>query len=195
MSHLLYEFSHSKNLRSGNLVRLFVLLAGTIVFACGRPEKMPAENKEAAAAPLAFDYVVLDTTFGHREVADIDGDGLGDIVLANNPDDAGFVAWYHYPEWQRSLIADITQYPDFKAYRTCDMEVADIDADGDPDVIGRVGDPNSDEGGVTVWWKNPLPGGDPFGPWQRVDIGANRYVKDIHAADFDRDGKLDVMSR
>ncbi|MFH1069714.1 MAG: VCBS repeat-containing protein [Candidatus Glassbacteria bacterium] len=173
-------------------------LLAALAAGCGRPAKAPAEpagGQTLEQTAPAFDYVVLDTAFGHREVADIDGDGLNDIVLASNPDDAGFIAWYHYPGWERSLLADITGYEDFKAYRACDMEVCDIDNDGDPDIIGRVGVPDSDHGGVMVWWRNPRPDGDPFGAWERIDIGSNEYTKEIHAADFDRDGKVDVMSR
>jgi len=46
-----------------------------------------------------------------------------------------------------------------------------------------------------VWWENPRPQAEPIVLWKRHEIGANEYAKDIHAADFDRDGRIDVASR
>jgi len=161
---------------------------------CSGPGNTVQPPKRASG--FTFEYTTLDSTFGHREVADIDGDGLNDIVLAHNPDESGgFVAWYDFPGRTRHTLADSLSVPGFQSYRACDMDVADLDGDGDPDVIGRFGLPNDDEHGLTVWFENPRPQGDPAGGWAVHTIGANRYVKDMHCADFDRDGRLDVMTR
>jgi len=158
----------------------------------------PETGKEGAAEKppgLSFDYAVLDTVFGHREVGDIDLDGLNDIVVSVNGETLAGLYWYRAPEHTRHLIADIQAFEDFSAYRSCDLELADIDGDRDLDIVGRVGTPGSDVEGVMVWFENLLPSEGLSAAWTRHDIGANNYAKDIHAADFDRDGKMDVISR
>ena len=64
------------------------------------------------------------------------------------------------------------------------MEVADVDQDGDPDVIGA-------DAFIAVWWENI----DPNLNWVRHELGATNQVKDIKAADFNQDGKTDLVSR
>ena len=170
-----------------------VLLLGLALLGCAKKEQsFPVDTKPKAG----FTPVMLDNTFGHREVADIDGDGLNDIVVGHNPDaSGGFVAWYDFQSRTRHTIADSTTFERFKAYRSCGMAVGDIDGDGDPDVAARFGVPDSDTEGVMAWCENPLPDGDPAGRWTSHEIGANLYTKEIHLADFDRDGRMDVVSR
>lgn len=167
---------------------VFLALAlGLLKFSGCAPS--PETGKEGAAEKppgLAFDYAVLDTIYGHREVGDIDLDGLNDIVVSVNGETLAGLYWYRAPGHTRHLIADIRAFEDFSAYRSCDLELADIDGDRDLDIVGRVGTPGSDTEGVMVWFENSLPSEGLSAAWKRHDIGANNYAKDIHAADFDR---------
>ncbi len=43
--------------------------------------------------------------------------------------------WYEYPNWDKHLVVDISTFDDYVTYRSCDMELGDIDEDGDPDIL------------------------------------------------------------
>ncbi|MBN1516049.1 VCBS repeat-containing protein [Candidatus Sumerlaeota bacterium] len=139
--------------------------------------------------------ILDDDQYGHRAVAEVNGDGYNDIVGLNYGSGNGDLVWYRYPDWTRFVIAQPSLYADYQWYRSDDLAVADIDNDGDDDIAGRVG-PNSDAAGPICWWENPLPSGDPSLPgWTRHDIGITDYNKDLGLADYNMDGKIDVAGR
>lgn len=147
----------------------------------------------AFSSQIPFEHVVIDNdAIGHREVGDIDGDGFNDIAAVNYPT----LVWYQYPDWKKHDIVDISKFDDYKTYRACDMELADIDQDGDLDIVGRIGIPKSDKEGINCWFENPRPNGNPAkDQWKRHNIGKTEYVKDIEVRDFNADGKPDVVVR
>jgi hypothetical protein len=71
-----------------------------------------------------------------------------------------------------------------------DMQAADIDGDGDIDVITY-----QEDTGNVVWIENPRPGGDAESSWVIHPIGAEQSAHDVEVGDIDRDGKLDVITR
>jgi hypothetical protein len=145
------------------------------------------------SSDLHLDQIIIDpdSVAYERDAGDIDGDVVTDIVAV---DDTHLI-WYRGPNWDREDLLELNVstngYPFFRAD---DMKLADIDGDGDLDVVTRIGDAG-DVNGETVWFENPRPQRTVHNIWTMHVIGTNEYVKDMAVADFDRDGKPDVFTR
>ncbi len=154
---------------------------------------LPLQSQE-----IIFKYTVIDSqAVGHRKVADINNDGLNDIVAAVHEDHKSLLVWYESPSWRKHVMTVISDFDDYPGYRSCDMEPGDIDGDGDVDVAGRIGLPHpNNEDGVDCWFENPAPNGNPAQDiWQRHDLSETDYVKDVELVDLNNDGKLDIVTR
>jgi len=119
-------------------------------------------------------------------VADIDGDGDNDVVRTNiwfeNADGKGI-------KWTPHNNIDFGQ-PDAKWPLMTKSWVADLDKDGDSDIVQAEGDCIS---GRVAWHENTDGKGK---GWMRHII-ADKSGQDFHSlavADFDNDGDLDVFS-
>jgi hypothetical protein len=133
----------------------------------------------APGAPVSFEHTVIDAAPPKnpymKAVADLNGDGAQDIVAGGAK---GPLVWYAAPRWTRHTIAP-------GGYESVDAEAADIDNDGDLDLV---------VGGV-FWYENPQPRARPdAGEWPAHRIGAHR-THDVEAADMNGDGKIDVVVR
>ncbi len=176
---------------------VLMLLVINFFFAC---------SGALAVSQAPFNHIIIEKDYiAHsRAVADVDGDGKNDII-ANNISNfvdkkktADSVVWYKYPSYTRHIISNLNDFQDYQVYGGDDMRVADIDGDGDVDVIGRIQKRGKyiDPDGVLCWWENPLGKADPASVrWQRHDIGKIGYLKDVAAADINGDGKLDAIAR
>src|SRR3989454_368179 len=113
--------------------------------------------------------------------ADVDGDGDQDIVAAEYG--ANLVALYENnstepPIWTKRII-------DASAFGPITVAVADLDGDGDTDVLSA----NFNEEGI-VWYENK--GGSPPA-WTKRLISGIPGAWAVHAADLDGDGDLDAV--
>lgn len=131
-------------------------------------------------------------TQGHA-LGDIDGDGFVDVVLAEGEFSPRVFAWYKYPAWTKHPIND-AEFPGLDYVPDCTL--ADIDQDGDLDLVL----PNSRNSGnkELYWFENPRPGGDPTATAftkHTVWSASSDHIKDVAVADFDRDGRLDIVIR
>jgi hypothetical protein len=168
-----------------------LLLLSAVGPALVRAPEAPAQQP----APIPFEHVIIDRDVPEqlpcKSVGDIDGDGFPDIILGGHFK-GGNLVWYHYPDWGKHVI--------HQGQCAVDMQVGDVDRDGDLDVIvpddyqGRTG------GKTLVWYENPRPKGNPAADqWKRhiVTSGApvDDYIHDVEVGDVNRDGKLDLVVR
>ncbi len=139
--------------------------------------------------------IITDTAVGARSVFadDIDSDGDVDVLSASwgvlnsgsNPNME--VAWYENAPDTQPLGSFISQQA--IAYHTAPISVisADLDNDGDPDVLSAsYGDNaivwNENLDGLGKSWSEHIISNQTNGPW------------DVFAADLDNDGDLDVLA-
>jgi CSLREA domain-containing protein len=113
--------------------------------------------------------------------ADVDGDGDVDVLgAANTADD---IAWWENTNGDGSAWTEHTVDGTFEGAR--DVYAADVDGDGDLDVLGAANTAHD-----ITWWENT--GDGSFSARHTVDAafdGANS----VYAADVDGDGDQDVL--
>ena len=138
-------------------------------------------------------------------VADVNGDGLVDIVVAN--DGTSNMIYLGQPAPSRGDFSNVVGLP-FGSQNspTTDVEVGDIDGDGAPDIAAaNDGTPN------VVYWGQPINYGDTpsyaslpvdkpdagtsgSNPWPWSTIGPHaEQSSSIALGDLDNDGDLDIV--
>ena len=116
-------------------------------------------------------------------VADMDDDGDLDIVSASLGDDT--IAWYENdgaadPSWTSANIAT-------SADAARDVQVADMDGDGDLDIVSA-----SYADDTIAWYEN---NGAANPSWTSSDIVTNATnAESVYLADMDGDGDFDIVS-
>ncbi len=145
----------------------------------------------AVAAPPDFAFRTLSPQPAHVAVADLDGDGCNDLVLHSPDDDVG-ITWQSYAGGETFRITSHRISGDR-------VSLADVDGDGDLDVLsGTVVEENGQKVYHVVWYENPRPARDirSVREWTEHPIGViGGYLKDVVAADFNGDGRIDVVAR
>jgi len=142
-----------------------------------------AAQEKSETSRAAFRRIVIDrdppARPGCKTTGDIDGDGFLDVLAAGWMSNGLY--WYAWPGWSKHRI-DTGSF-------TTDMQTADIDNDGDSDVV------IPRDGNSLVWYENPRPNGNPAAdPWKRHRI-ADEGAHDLEVGDIDRNGKIDVVAR
>lgn len=122
-------------------------------------------------------------------IADLTGDGVGDVVMACRQKPPCLIFYSRKPngQWQRYLIDN--------DYLTIEAGGASVDMDGDGDLdLVLAGDWQSNN---IWWWENPGPTAlKPDTPWNRHEIkayGATQHHDQI-VGDFKRTGRPQVVS-
>jgi len=131
--------------------------------------------------------IITTNTEGASSVyaADLDGDGELDVLSASWGDDK--VAWYKNGDGQGTFGEQQIIRPCAFADKPQSIYAADIDGDGDMDVLSA--SKNDDK---IAWYKN-TDGQGTFGSQQIITLYANG-ANSVYATDFDDDGDMDVLS-
>ena len=138
-----------------------------------------------ASAQVSWNsHIIHNNTHGTSSVyvCDLDNDSDLDVLGAVLEDNQ--IVWWRneggYPiVWTKFII----QYNFWSAFS---VYAADIDNDGDQDVIGAAGD-----GDEIAWWSNN--GGNPI-QWTKHTIRAGYdFAHEVYAHDLDEDGDMDVF--
>jgi hypothetical protein len=137
------------------------------------------------------------TTALHPVIRDMNGDGLNDLLIVteyvdDRGDDASnmkYISIYYSPELERTNLLYIN-------YRSCDLEAADLDSDGDPDIIGRGSMTTDESKAFTFWLENPgHPNQETAAGWGLHELGRSDYVKDLETGTINRDDLPDIFAR
>ncbi len=123
-------------------------------------------------------------------LADIDGQGGIDLVAGGKGEGAQ-IGWFESPTDPRRLD-EWRWHPISPAGWIMSLVMADMDDDGDPDVL------TSDRKGALRgcrWLENPGPGQVQSSPWQNHFIGGRDHeAMFLTLADVDGDGRRDVVA-
>jgi len=163
--------------------------------ACG-PAEEPAEPGGTAPAELAFDTVQVSdqaNLWWARDAADLNGDDLLDLVLQDNNGHGGWLGWLEARDggrsWHPHVIAETA--PDGQTFAVGDLQAGDVDNDEDPDIFAfaHPGEWDESSAPTTVYWYENA---DAWTPHEIGQVPA--FVKDVNAADFNEDGRLDLVT-
>ncbi len=122
------------------------------------------------------------TTWYPVDTADFDGDGLGEIItkdLITDQTDAGFSGFVSIPDMPTG-------------HHLADMEIKDLDGDGDPDIIGN--EKNSADNNYDLVWYENTSSTDSL-DFSRHILWADSYsfYHGFDMTDIDNDGDMDIL--
>lgn len=113
-------------------------------------------------------------------IGDIDGDGIKDLVVANNDDYEIYLlkgqADGTFSDWEVITLNDLWPIA---------VEIADFNGDGKLDIVAA-GDPSSGNGIAILL-------GDGTGNFTESDIASTEVYYNVAVGDFNRDGKIDIV--
>ena len=139
------------------------------------------------AATIPFTGHVIDGAFnGAISLTDADLDGDGDLDVVGAAYTGNDVAWWE-SDGTPANGGWVTHTIDAAVSGAIDVATADLDGDGDLDVIGAA----KLSGGSVVWWAND--GTPQDGGWTTHTIDVASLIEATSAADLDGDGDLDVL--
>ena len=114
---------------------------------------------------------------------DLDGDGDHDVLTGSRDGDT--IVWHENTDGRGTF--DRRQVISSTADWVTSVFAEDMDGDGDADVL------SASLGDDTIAWHENLDGQGSYGP-RRVITDVADGARDVHAADLDQDGDLDVIS-
>ena len=131
----------------------------------------------------------IDGSFeGARSVyaADVDGDGNLDVLGAAS--EADEIAWWKNTAGDGSVWTEHVVDDAFNGAKS--VYAADVDGDGDVDVLGAAGEGCCADDDIT-WWENTTGNGTVWA--EHIVDGDFRGAVSVYSGDVDGDGDLDVL--
>lgn len=141
---------------------------------------------KAQQAPIAFKKhtLAIGYPFASLVIADFDKDGKKDVATAATEEVAWFAGGARTLFWRKFQIA--AQTPETGTLTCNDLSMADVDEDGDVDLISHTGGT-----GALVWFENP---GTREGQWKRRLIDVLKNPHGTAVEDLTRDGHPEIVA-
>ncbi len=194
-----YWFFKKTNFHMKISYYLSTLLLSLMLTACGSPSDTPEEATEPDAMPQEISFLSSlisqeANLWWARTLADVNGDGILDVVLQDNNGGGG---WLGYLKgnieghlWEPVIISGLS--PNGKPFAAGDLDAGDIDGDGDVDLIGVEHPGEWTDSGAPAhlfWYEQSNTG------WNPHPIGTiPSFLKDISLADLNRDGLPEIIT-
>lgn len=167
-----------------------------LALSCGerKKEKPMAEIKEPKKELSFVQRKIVDSAkfwWAHTPT-DVTGDGIADVLFINNNSAGGYLGYYKGQKeeglWELHIIAKAPETGGL--FASGDLNAADVDGDGDQDVIAVKHPGEWVDAGANAelfWYEN-------MGEiWKSHAIGSvPDAVKDVSFEDFDQDGLMDL---
>lgn len=109
-----------------------------------------------------------------HEIADVDRDGRNDVICLSNKE----VLWYKNPDWKATVIDAVTLH---------DIEIADLDGDGDIDIVARNQSAFGGAGDQLIFYRQDSPS-----EWNKTTIKSPNG-EGLKIAELNGDRKADVI--
>jgi len=145
--------------------------------------------QDPSVVPWPGTLVTTEATDEGLDVADVDGDGLEDVVAAKG---AKYVAWWRNPGnaeegWARHIIGTTEPYDADR------IKAADFDGDGRIDVaVTQERVPGNEPDASLYLFRQPKQ--STSDPWPRQRLLTEYSLNSLDAADIDRDGDMDLIT-
>jgi hypothetical protein len=168
------------------------LLYSFILFFIGIHLLTSCKQESARLSFKPFPVATEANLWWARVPADINQDGILDIVLQDNNGYGGWLGWLEGnisgDIWTTHVIAE--KGPGGNTFACGDMDAGDIDLDGDIDILGFEHPGEWDSAGAATriyWYNNP--------EWVPTYIGsAPDFIKDLNLTDLNGDHKPDLAT-
>jgi len=174
-------------------IKLLLFIVAVIFFATSCNSDKNKKSGKSVKHEMSFNSRQLVENANHWwafAVGDISGDSIADIIFIDNNSAGGLLGYYIGSKekglWKLTKIAD--EAPGGGTFASGDLEIGDIDGDGDLDVLAVKHTGEWDDASAPAeifWYENPT--------WNVHPVGnAPNAVKDLSLADFNNDGRPDL---